>query len=422
MAMTPEERRQDRRRREQQRREQAAKQRKMLLRLAVAAVVLIACGVGIFIFARNAPPPVVENTTQPTESIPDTTQETLGPTTTVHLVAGGDLNITDRVVASGGADRVYTNAFLDIAHLLADADISLLNLEGVLTGAPYGGESASAPQSLANALSAAGVDMIQLANSYAIHQGLSGLGTTISSVKAAGMIPVGAYADAQAAKAGKGYVICNVGGIRIAFVAFTKGMDGTSLPAGSESCVNLLYKDYNSYYQQVDTEGISRVLDAAMAEQPDLVVAMVHWGSEYGDSISATQKKICTLMQDKGVDVILGNHPHYVQQMLFDENKGTFVAYSLGDFFSDAARAGTEYSVLLDLEITRDNTTGETKVTGFSYTPIFTVAQEEEPLRVVRIHEAMAAYEAGYVDKVSKETYDAMAYALKRIEARIAGE
>ena len=68
-----------------------------------------------------------------------------------------------------------------------------------------------------------------------------------------------------------------------------------------------------------------------------------------------------------------------------------------------------------------DNTTGKTAVTGYSYTPIFTVAQEGEPLRVVRIREAMAAYEAGYIDKVTKETYDAMAYALERIEARVAG-
>jgi hypothetical protein len=94
----------------------------------------------------------------------------------------------------------------------------------------------------------------------------------------------------------------------------------------------------------------------------------------------------------------------------------------MGDFFGDADEAGKEYSVLLDLEITKDNVTGETAVTGFSYTPIFTVAQENEPLRVVRIHEAMAAYEAGYIDKVTKETYDAMAYALERIEARITGK
>ena len=78
--------------------------------------------------------------------------------------------------------------------------------------------------------------------------------------------------------------------------------------------------------------------------------------------------------------------------------------------------------MLLDLEITKDNITGETKITGYSYTPIFTVTQEGMPRKVVRIREAMEAYEAGYIDRVSKQTYDAMAYALTRIEARVAGK
>lgn len=424
MAINPEERKQERIRRQQQRMEQALRRRKLLLRLAIAAVVLIACGVGIFMIARSAPSTNIQQTaTEATEvSVQTDAPEPTEPTTTVHLVAGGDLNITDWVVSSGGTDRDYTKMLLDIAHLLADADVTVLNLEGIFAGAPYGTQSASAPQELAKALAAAGVDMLQLANSYSIHKGISGLSASISAVQAAGMTPLGVYGDAQSAAAGKGYVIREVGGIRIAFTAFTKGMDGTSLPAGSEGCVNLLYTDYNSYYQKVNTQGISAVLDAAAAEKPDLVVAMVHWGSEFSDNISATQKQICSLMQQKGVDVILGTHPHYVQQMVLDPEAGTFVAYSLGDFLGDAQRAGTEYSVLLDLEITKDNVTGETAVTGYDYTPVFTVAQEGEPLRVVRIREAMAAYEAGYIDKVSRATYDAMAYALKRIEARVAGE
>ena len=65
---------------------------------------------------------------------------------------------------------------------------------------------------------------------------------------------------------------------------------------------------------------------------------------------------------------------------------------------------------------------GITKITNFSYTPIFTVHDQHLTSRVLRIHEAIAAYESGYIDKVSKENYDAMQYALGRIEARITGE
>ena len=172
----------------------------------------------------------------------------------------------------------------------------------------------------------------------------------------------------------------------------------------------------------MDTEGIAKVLDAAAKERPDLTVAMVHWGSDFNDNISKSQTSIAKLMLEKGVDVILGTHSHYLQKMEFDAGAGTFVAYSLGDFVGDAARSGSEYSVILDLEITKNNDTGETKVTGFTNTPIFIRNEEDKPLQVLRIEQAMLAYEEGYLDKVSDQTYEAMKYALTRIEARVAGK
>ena len=430
MAFDPEEMKRKRQQRAEQRARQSAQQRKLLIGLAVAAVVLIACGILIFAVSRSADPtePPTVHTQPPASSAGEdaigqtSAADTTPPTTTIHLAAVGDLNITDAVIASGGILYDYTDAFLDVAHLLADADIATVNFEGNLYGDPYGTATASAPQTLVQALDRAGIDLVQLANSYAINQGISGLSATIDGIRQAGMEPLGVYANQSAFSSGKGYTVRDVQGIKIAFVAFTKGMNGLSLPAGSENCVNVLYSDYNSAYQTVNTDGISRILDAAAAEKPDITVALLHWGSEFNDTVSETQEQIVALMQEKGVDAIIGTHPHYVQKMTLDPETGAFVAYSLGDFYGDAARAGSEYSIILDLEITKDNVSGVTKVTDFSYTPIFTVHDAHITSRVLRIHEAIAAYESGYIDRVSKETYDAMQYALTRIEARITGE
>ena len=138
--------------------------------------------------------------------------------------------------------------------------------------------------------------------------------------------------------------------------------------------------------------------------------------------ILVNQEQIRDLLQAGGVDAIIGSHSHFLQRMDFDPKSGRFVAWSLGDFMGDADRAGSEYSVVLELEITKHNETGQTRVTNFSYTPIFTVNEEEKPLRVVRIQEAMKAYELGCMDIVSEKTYNAMKYALERIEARIHGK
>lgn len=343
------------------------------------------------------------------------------PKTVVRIAAAGDLNINDAVVASGGEGYDYGPAFRDILHLLSDADLTVINLEGNFVGAPYGTADRSAPTQLLTALNEAGVDLVQLANSYSIYNGIAGLSRTISAVRSAGMEPLGAYATQQDFKDSGGYTIVEVQGVRLAFVAFTKGMDGMTLPKGSEDCVNVLYKDYDSTYNSVDKEKINKILDAAEKEKPDATIVLLHWGSEFNDTISTSQNTILNILQEREVDAIIGTHSHYVQQMVFDKDKGTFLAYSLGDLFSDAQRGGTEYSVVLELEITKDEITGDTKVTDFSYTPIFSVAEAGKPMRVVRIHEAMSAFETNFINAVTEETYNKMKYALERIEARING-
>ena len=73
----------------------------------------------------------------------------------------------------------------------------------------------------------------------------------------------------------------------------------------------------------------------------------------------------------------------------------------------------------------KDPELGTTKVTNFTYTPIFTVKDTESPdgfRRVVRIEQAMTAYENNYVDKVSTAAYSNMDKALRRIYERVTGE
>lgn len=422
MALNPEEMKRRRQEKKQQQQKQAAARKKLLIRLAIAVGVLLICGVLILVIAlRNRQPNAPEQPEQTSEGSAVQTEQTQAEaqTTVIHLAAAGDLNVTDNTVAAGGVMYNYTEAFLDVAHLLAHADVSVVNFEGGLYGDPFGTTTASAPQSMMEALANAGVDLVQLANSYSINDGVSGLQDTINGVRLAGMEPLGVYADNAEFAESKGFTLRNVNGIKVAFVAFTKGMDGMALPSGSEKCVNVLYTDYSSTYQKVDTEGISSVMDAVAAAKPDVTVVMVHWGSEFNDTISGSQTKIVELLQSKGADAIIGTHSHYVQQMKLNPETGSFVAYSLGDFFGDASRAGSEYSVVLDLEITKNHETGETKITDFRYTPIFTVIPKGQPARVVRIHEAMAAYDNLYLERVDTATYEAMSYALSRIEARI---
>ncbi len=425
MAFDEEEMKRRRKARQQMKIKRRQEQKRLLTGLVIAAAVLICCGILIAVVASKAPaqePRETARQTQPPEqttATTETTGEPAGDKTVITLAAAGDVNVNDKTVASGGAGYDYSNAFVDVLPLLSDADLTVLNFEGNLCGQPYGTATASAPQEMMEALYEAGVDLVQMANSRCISNGMSGLATTLQNIRSIGLTPVGAYATEKEYKDSGGYIICNVKGIRIAFIAFTKGMDGMALPAGSENCVNLLYTDYATMYKKVDTAGITKRLRAVAKEKPDITIALLHWGSEYSDKENKTQNTIKNLMLNEGVDVILGTHPHYVQKMELDDAAGTFVAYSLGDFYSDAGRAGSEYSLVLHLEITKDHATGVTKVTDFTYTPIFIMESIDGKMKVVRLQEQLDQYLSGNVQMASDETYSSMVYAMKRVHERV---
>ena len=344
-------------------------------------------------------------------------------TVTISLVAGGDLNVTDNTVSSGkvGSGYDYTAPFLDVAELFAGADAAVLNFEGNFYGEPYGSASVSAPDAMAQSLKSMGVDFLQRANSCPVKNGMLGLKQTLSTIRQAGMEPLGAYESNAAFAKEQGFVLRNIGGIRVALVAFTKGMDGMGLPAGSEKCVNLLYTDYTTTYQKVNTAGITQILEAVNAAQPDITIALVHWGSEGNSTISPTQKKIVKLMQSLGVDAIIGTHSHQVQSVVYDEEKHTLVAYSLGDFFGDGTISGSRYSILLQLQITKDLDTGAAAITGWDYIPLYTLApqQEGDRMQLLRIDQAMTLYENNHIASVSDAVYESLKSALSQIEKRI---
>ena len=424
-------RRREKREAAQKKREAEAK--RMKRNLFVALVALLLCGVAIYNLTKdvrsglgNGEEQVQETTEAPEETTRATTPVEKDPITTIHIKAAGDLNITDNVVnagvAVGGFD--FSPVFKDVASILADADLTVMNFEGNIYGEPYGSATTSAPIEIVQALRACGVDLLQMANSCAINNGLNGLTATLQAIRAAGIEPLGAYASAAEFRTSKGYTITEVQGIKVAFVAFTKGLGGRGMPAGNEDLVNLLYTDYATTYQEIDKERIQTILKNVATEKPDITIALVHWGSEYNDDISSTQKQIVSLMQKQGVDVILGTHPHTLQPIVYDEVAGTLVAYSLGDFFGDAERGATNYSVILDIEITKDANAGTTKVTDYSYSPIYTVKETEsignKDRRVVRIEKAVEANEENFLDRVNDTCKANMTYALQRIEERIA--
>ncbi len=335
---------------------------------------------------------------------------------TATLCAVGDISFSDEMLAdarqTGGAYN-FAKQLGDMAYAISGADLAVGNLEGTFAGSPYSETDASYPDVLAESLAGLGFDLLQTANTFSIFNGISGLERTINVVEDAGMVALGTYTDADD-RAAHQVIIREIDGIRIAFVAFTKGFGGMSLPVEKSHCANLLYDDYTTNYDEINSTAILNVLEQAKNATPDVIVAMLHWGSEGIETVSESQEDIASLMLQNGVDVILGTHSHRVgpvEQRKITRDDGTqrtaVVAYGLGDF-NRVGDDGCTASLMLTLEFTRNHGTGTTTISdircqtvaavdrGESADPRFSVADGET---------TMSLYENNFYDRIPDEVY-----------------
>ena len=369
---------------------------------------LVAAGLvfSVVQYRRDMKAPV-QTATAPTEPF-----AAAGEGEKITIAAAGDINISRELLQSARqADGTYdfTNIFMGVSPLLSGADLTVADLEVNFCGEPCDPDAYQAPESLLEALSASGVDLVQTANTVSVYNGIAGLSSTLEAVERSGLTPVGTFATGEAYEQSGGYTIVEEKGFRIAFVAFTKGVGNLKLPEGSEHCVNLLYKDYNTTYQEVDTQGIQVVLGRVQGENPDITVALLHWGSEYDDEVSKTQEEIRKLMLENGVDVILGTHSHLVGEIDADLGTGSLTAFSLGNLLSVDETSGANQGIVLKLEFTMSG--GEAKLTDYTYEPVYLAKGEETGTgryALLDTSKVISLYESSYIDRVTQEVYESL--------------
>ena len=197
------------------------------------------------------------------------------------------------------------------------------------------------------------------------------------------MIPLGTYAATIDKRRDEGVQFKTVNGIKFAFLAFTKGMNNMTLPEDADYAADVLFEDYATNYEIINKDGLLRSVEAAKAGGADVIVAMLHWGTEFELKPDAKQEEIAQLLFQNGVDVILGSHSHLVGPMVKKSmvvngrEKEVFVAYSLGNFFSAMTDGTSQDSVILNLEFSMDSETGKVTISDVSYLPVYLIDKGE---------------------------------------------
>ena len=81
-----------------------------------------------------------------------------------------------------------------------------------------------------------------------------------------------------------------------------------------------------------DVERIKKEVADAKSNSGVVVVGF-HWGVEYTTSITARQKELAYAAIDSGADLILGNHPHWIQPS--EVYNGKYIMYAHGNTIFD---------------------------------------------------------------------------------------
>lgn len=225
----------------------------------------------------------------------------------VTLLATGDVMLGRSVNFQSFQKKDWRWPFLKTADFLKKADLTFINLESPLvTDCPLTQEGMIFCGDLKNieGLVFAGVDIANLANNHTANYQQRGLETTIGTLSLNGILPVGV----------NGLVIKEIKGIKFAFL----GYNDVSLP--------------QSGIADVDEEKIKKEINEAR-EKAEVVIVAFHWGQEYVDQPNQRQKYLGYLAVDAGADLVIGNHPHWIQPI--EIYKGKLITYSHGNFIFD---------------------------------------------------------------------------------------
>jgi len=377
------------------------KQHSLALLLSLA-LCLGACGAGGVPAADvEGQTPVQREAAEPPAAVPE--EPAPPPPTVATLAVCGDamshMPVTNDAWDAGKYD--YARIMAGARPYVEAADYAVVNLETTLSGGPpYSGYPAfNSPDDMAYGLKDLGFDLCLTANNHSLDRGFSGLSRTLDVLDQAGLAHVGTSRTQE--ERDNNIVAADVGGISVAFLGYTYGTNGIPVPQKHPYAVNLFNTDYLTSLHTLDRERLAADLEAAKSLDPDLIAVMIHWGLEYKTAENQYQEEVANFLFQHGADIVLGGHSHVPQPMeartLPDGRQG-FVCYSLGNFISSQTKPLTDTTAVLTLELTRDNETGKTQVTGYSYAPMYMLHRAEGSPKRFELLDAHAVLGSGAAD------------------------
>ena len=240
---------------------------------------------------------------------------------------------------SGGYDFSY--CYKRAAGLFKDRQMNWINQETLVTDTlePSTYPKFSSPGQVIRDLYDINFRLFSVSNNHIYDQGAEGLAETDKfwksmpeDVLVSGLVEKDKYDDIP---------IKTVDGIKFALLSYTYGTNGLDAPEEAEKRVITLS----------ETDIIKKQMKKAR-KQADVVIVSCHWGIEDTHTITDDQREMARDLTSWGADLIIGTHPHVIQDAEWVEADGrrAFCAYSLGNFISGQDKADNLIGAVLTLK------------------------------------------------------------------------
>ena len=278
----------------------------------------------------------------------------------------------------------------ELLEIMQGSDIFMINNEFPYTdrGTPLANKTFTFRADPANVqiLKDMGVDIVSLANNHASDYGEISLLDTLDTLEGAGIPYVGAGRDLEEASK---VVFYQKGDMKIGVVSATE-VERMATPDTKGATENT-----PGTFRCFQNDALEEVIREAKKEC-DFLIVVVHWGTESTDELDWSQPGQAADFTAAGADVVIGAHPHVLQEIAYVNDVPVF--YSLGNYWFNSK---TQDSCLVTLEIGDEGLVSAKFIpcrTSGSKTSLATGAEAERILEYMRgLSDGVVIDEEGYV-------------------------
>lgn len=334
--------------------------RVFLYLLAVLVVLSMGSSVvsGAVYFMRPKEEPIKQNTQEKTELKEENKSSSF-------TFAGVGDNLIHQAIFSqyemGDIDYDFKEDYALMKPYIEAADLSFINQETICAGEEFGLShypQFNGPTQILDAVANTGFDWLAASSNHSLDKGSDALLAELNYLHEnyPDISVTGAYRSEEESNQ---YIVREVNGIKVGLLGYTYGLNGIPLPEDMPWLVELINEDQI----QKDMEALSKI--------SDVQIVSMHWGTEYHTEIEADQQALAQKMNEWGVEVIIGTHPHVIKpaEIIQGEKQDTLCYYSLGNFLSAQDTNEGMVGGMASFTLQYDFDTQETSFKDVKFTP-----------------------------------------------------